>query len=232
MSGSVVSDVRRPNRVGLPARQVHEQGAVNCCFSCALSTVMEARDPSMPPLAPLYHFFFANGSSATSLGITIAQAQGALLHKGMCSRRLHDFSIAPAHVALEPSLDAVADGMARRPMDSSSGALLWQPVSTIDPERAWKRRLAAGSPLLIALQPNPAYFALARERPVLANIDGPYDSTGHAVAAIGYADDDSLFVIQDSRGTGFGLDGQWFLPYALATSPFVVTAVALVHEHD
>lgn len=186
----------------------------------------------MPPLSPLYHFFFAHGSSSTSLGVTFAQAQGALLQKGMCARRLHDFSIAPAHVAAEPSLEAVADGMGRRPLDPASGALLWQPVSTIDPERAWKRQLAAGSPLLIALQPNPAYFALARDHPVLANTDGPYDATGHAVAAIGYADDDSVFVMQDSRGLGFGHDGQWFLPYALATSPFVVTAAALVPEHD
>lgn len=228
----IVSRIRRATRVGLPTRQVHDQADVNCCFSCALSAVMEARDPSMPPLAPLYHFYFANGSNAITLGLTIADAQRALLQKGICARQLHDFTIVPANVGVEPDDVAVVDGVNRRPMDPASGALLWKPVSPIDAERTWKRHLAAGSPLLIALQPTPSYFALTREQPVLADTNGPYDAIGHAVAAIGYSDADAVFVMQDSRGTGFGLDGQWFLPYALATSPFIVLAVALIDENE
>jgi hypothetical protein len=191
---------------------------------------MEARDRTVPPLAPLFHFFFAGGRTAIEIGLTISQAQGALLKKGMCGLAFHNFDISRPNVDRQPNSDAVRDGLRRRPVDLSTGTLFWKPISTIAATRTWKRHLASGAPLLIALQPNHTYLGLNATQPVLTNNDPPYSVTGHAAAVIGYSDADASFIVQDSRGTSFGINGQWFLPYDLCASPFIVLAVALVSE--
>jgi hypothetical protein len=116
----IVTRFNQPEAVGLPTRQVHEQGDVNCCVSCALGAALEAVDPSAPPLAPLYHFFFAGGPQAIESGLTISQAQGALLRKGMCALTFHRFAISRSSVVLEPNNDAIRDGLGRRPIDPAS----------------------------------------------------------------------------------------------------------------
>jgi hypothetical protein len=225
----ILSAFNQPDTVGLPTREIREQGDVNCCVSCALAAALEGANPASPALAPLYHFFFAGGRQALESGLTIAQAQGALLRRGMCARALHPFAIAPANVGDEPTDEAVRDGMGRRPIDPESGTLLWKPLSLAGP-LALKRLLAAGIPAVMLFQPNNDYFALKPGRPVLASNGPPYSATSHAAAVIGYSNADAVFVVQDSRGLSFGVDGQWFLPYDLLASPFVVSAFALAPE--
>ena len=221
----IVDRVRQPDSVGLPTRQVRDQKDVNCCFSCALAAAMEAGDASMPALAPLFHFVFAGGQSAVIEGLTPAQARSALLQKGMCALERHPFEISKPNVARQPDAQAVEDGRKRRPIDRSSGTLLWKPAPT-----NWKRYLGNGFPIVIGIQPNADYMGLNAQRPMLKTIAGVDMRAGHAVAVIGYRDLDSCYVVQDSRGPLFGLQGQWFLPYSLATSPFVVLAFVLAAE--
>jgi hypothetical protein len=223
--------MRRPSEVALPARQVHDQRDVNCCFSCALSSAVEARDPAMPPLAPLYHFHFAGGARVIREGLTDVQAKLALMQHGICALDRHRFPIAAPNVSKVPDADAVRDGIRRRPMDRQSGTLLWRRVGSTDPSRSWKRILSAGAPIVIGFQTNADYQALNAQRPVLADNRGPYDAVGHAAVILGYRDAMSAFVVQDSRrGTDFGVGGQWFLPYDMATAPFVVMALALASD--
>lgn len=225
----IVDRVRQPDSVGLPARQLLDQKDINCCFSCALAVAMEAGDATMPPLAPLFHFFFAGGQSAIREGLTPSQARSALLQKGVCALERHPFEIKKENVARQPDGQAVEDGRKRRPIDRSAGTLFWKPISATTPT-AWKRYLAKGFPVVIGIQPNADYMGLTAQRPVLQNISGVDTRLGHAAAVIGYREADSMYVVQDSRGPGFGLKGQWFLPYALATSPFVVLAFAMAPE--
>ncbi len=227
----IVAGVRRPEAVGLPTRRIHDQRDVNCCFSCALASAMEAGDPAMPELAPLFHFHFAGGQSAIVAGLTIDQAHVALLHKGMCASDHHRFPISRPNVSRRPSDDAVEDGFTRRPIDLDAGTLFWKSVSTAAPEGIWKRYLAAGFPIVIGLQPNHDYLTLDAARPVLRSNRPPYSTVSHAAVVIGYSDAESSFVVQDSRyGTAFGLEGQWFLPYDLCSSPFIVIALALCSD--
>lgn len=223
----IVERVRQPDSVGLPARQLFNQKDVNCCFSCALAVAIEAGDATMPALAPLFHFVFAGGQSAVIEGVTPAQARGALLQKGMCALERHPFEISKPNVARQPDAQAVEDGRKRRPIDRASGTLLWKPAGT-----NWKRYLSKGFPVVIGIQPNADYMSLNAQRPTLRNIAGVDTRVGHAVAVIGYRDSGSCYVVQDSRGPLFGLQGQWFLPYTLATSPFVVLAFVLAAGSD
>lgn len=227
----ILTRLRQPNDVALPARQIFDQGDVNCCFSCAVATAMEARDPAMPPLAPLYHFHNAGGARVIDEGLTHAEAKLAMLTKGVCAFERHPFDITRPNVSTGPDDDAVQDGIARKPMDRSSGTLLWRSVLRSDPERFWKRFLSAGAPIIIGIQPNASYLALDAQHPKLTNIDATNGRTGHAAAIIGFRDSESSFIVQDSRrGTDFGAGGQWFLPYSMATLPFVVLAIALAPD--
>ena len=227
----IVARQRTPEAVGLPTRQTFDQKAVNCCLSCAIASAMEATDISTPPLAPLFHFHFAGGQNSLSAGLTVSQAQGTLLRKGICAFTAHPFSISPQDVARDPSEEAVSDGFKRRLIDAESGALRWKPVPDIHPEKVWKRYLIAGFPIVIALQPNQEYLGLNADNAVLSNNGGPYSNVGHAAVVIGYSDADDSFIVQDSRaGTAFGIEGQWFLPYKLCTSPFLMMAFSLAPD--
>lgn len=215
--------------VALPTRQILDQGTVNCCLSCALASAMEAADRTSPALAPLFHFYFAGGQSALTAGVTVSQAQGALLQRGICALTRHPYRIAVDNVGRTPDADALTDGARRRPIDADSGTLQWKPMSTAAPG-TWVRMLSAGYPIVITLQTNADYHALTAASPTLRGNAGPYDSTGHASTVIGCRDRDRLFIVQDSRGTAFGAHGQWFLPYDLCTSPFIVLAFALAPD--
>lgn len=220
----------QPVEVRLPTRQTHDQRDVNCCVSCAIGAAMEARDPSMPALAPLFHFFFAGGQGAIESGLTIPRAQGALLQRGICALARHSYDIARANVSLRPSVAAVQDGFTRRLLDRSAGTLLWRPVSIATSPTPLLRHLAAGFPVILGLQPNAPYLALKQSNPVLDDSRPPFSSVGHAAAVIGYDGVERVFIVQDSRGLSFGAQGQWFLPYDRCTSPFIVLAFALAPD--
>jgi hypothetical protein len=226
----ILASIRQPEASGLPTRQVFEQRDVNCCFSCALASAVEASDPAQPALAPLFHFYFAGGQNSVEMGITISQAMGALLTNGICAFDLYPLQITRANLGQPPDTAAVSDGIARRPIDRSTGDVMWKPLSTALPATIWKRHLAAGYPIVIGLQPNNDYLALNAAQPILASSGGPYAANGHVAAVIGYRDAESAFIVQDSRGTSFGLQGQWFLPYDFCTSPFLVIAYALAPD--
>lgn len=224
----ILSRVQRSDEVSLPARQIFDQGSVNCCFSCALASAIEARGAAVPPLAPLYHFHFAGGASRIETGLTDTEAKSALIAKGMSAFTHHPFAISTTNVRKVPGDSAVADGPRNKPRDPKSNTLLWKRIRNTDAERSWVRHLRAGAPIVIGLQPNDDYLALNAQRPTLRTNAGPYSRIAHAAVVLGYRDAVSAFVIQDSRrGTDFGVGGQWFLPYSLATSPFVVLAIAL-----
>src|SRR5262245_4817214 len=144
----IVEGFRRPEAVGLPTRQTFNQQDVNCCLSCALASAIEALDTGVPPLAPLFHFYFAGGQTAIDEGLTLSAARGTLIQKGVCALERHRFPISRPNVGREPDDDAVADGVTRRPIDRATGNLLWKPISSVSPETTWKRHLAAGFPIV------------------------------------------------------------------------------------
>lgn len=208
----------------LPSRAIRNQGDVNCCVSCAIGACLESAQENMPELAPLFHFHFAGGPGAIRTGVQISSARSTLLSFGICSIEKHRLTIDPGNVAQEPTEEARIDGRSRRPMDPARGALLWENVPVSGADGQWKRRLKKGAPMVAVVCPNPSYRTDAATGGHLLDIDGPYESIRHAIAVIGFSDGESAFLIQDSRGTEFGLKGQWWLPYELARTPFLESA--------
>lgn len=71
--------------------------------------------------------------------------------------------------------------------------------------REWKRALAAGSPILAGLRVDAAFDSAAATGGLLDST-GPKPGGGHAVAIVGYREDDR-FIIRNSWGTSWGDGG-------------------------
>jgi hypothetical protein len=221
-----------PERVWLPGRSVQDQGVINACFSCAIATAMKARSASVPPLSPAFHFHYAGGGEAVN-GLTPDQALAALSRYGVSSfdaHRFADSSQGSCGLTLEgircaPLESADRDGAMRRmepaPKLENNG---YVEVVSGPFTSAMKTFLRDGTAVVAILFPNPAYWRMWHEKypqmprvSQLSNADGPFDDA-HVVCIIGLDELISCFVVQDSRGTGFGEGGQWLLPFDFADS--------------
>ena len=220
----------RDELVLLPARAQRDQAEVNCCLSCAIGACLEAMLPTSPVLSALYHFHFAGGTSSVRTGIQESAAKAALLSRGICRLGLHPFTITTPNVSLVPDSVAVHDGQGRRPIDRDTGELICEPVPLSNSQLQWRSRLRSGIPLVAIIAPNPSYRNDVATTGHLGDASGPLESILHAVAVIGYSDAEDSFLIQDSRGNSFGpLGGQWWLPYNLARTPFLVSAMCFAN---
>lgn len=209
----------------IPARAIRDQHSeVNCCTSCALAACLEGLRPDLAELSPLFHYHLSGGL-AGDRGLTdTAALAGGFVH-GFCLQTLHPHPISRIGLATVPTSDAVSDGKKHR-LSNQHGQLLWSWIGTLDPEHSWRRALDSGQPLFLAIAPDTAYARLAD-----AGVDtwepttAPPGQPGtHAVAVLGYDDGPRHFIVQDSRGPGFGAGGQWFLPYDTARSSNRITA--------
>jgi hypothetical protein len=72
-----------------------------------------------------------------------------------------------------------------------------------------------------------AYDALSSDRGTHGAPNDESSSQGHAATLLGYHDAHELFLVEDSRGVDFAVDGYWELPYALFESRLVFEAWTL-----
>lgn len=207
--------------VRLQARRIQDQGPVNACFSCALSTCLEAQDPAMPPLAPLFHFHHAALLWPGAMDVGIADetvAYGAFRSHGICRAELHDLPFTREAVAVEPVAAARLDARTRIPRVDENGANPWRPLFA-GPlvEGRWSRALARRQPVLLIVHTNTAYWTMANGAAhVWTETRREAGGSLHAAALIGTTAERQAFIVQDSRGASFGSGGQWLLPYDLA----------------
>jgi hypothetical protein len=213
-----------PRRVHLPgARAIVDQQGLECCVSCTMGAAVEILLDSSQR-APLYHYFVVcegTGRVSRSQGMTFEEGQLFLSGRGICSCERHPVPYTPdgARVAPSPAAETDALALARRLPDLLQPfELLVEPLREIE----WKRKLAEGRPLTIEFRIGPDYHEGMR-RLTDESASGPL----HAVVVLGYDDEQSAFIVQDSRGVFWGLGGQWWLPYEVANTRRVKRALAL-----
>lgn len=211
--------------IKLPARAIRDQGGtVNCCTSCALSACLEALHPDFPELSPMFHFRMSGGQVG-SRGLTEEAALIGAWRDGFCSQSLHRVEISEQGLTAQVSSTAIDDGRKRR-LRNPRGRPLWRATGAPDRVHRWKRSLDDGLPVFLIIATDPGYWQLATPsvsawEPATAP---PRASGDHAVAVLGYDDDRGHFIVQDSRGSGFGVGGQWFLSYPTAQRTNRITA--------
>jgi hypothetical protein len=212
-----------PPTVHLPPRGIVDQKDLDCCVSCGLAACAEILYGE-PPLAPLYHYYTVRGGVLA--GMTVEEGGAALARDGICHLPLHPAAYTAEGAAIAPSADAFTDAARLLESRIRASTSLFGPLEPlIDPQREvqWKRTLTEGRPLLIEFELTPPYG------PTMRRLQPTGDGTGrlHAVVVIGYEDAQQAFIVQDSRGPGFAIGGQWWLPYDVALTRLVRQAFAL-----
>jgi hypothetical protein len=218
---AVAMSVLYSPEVRLPgARAIIDQKNVNCCVSCALATCLEVLYPAYEQLSPLFHYYetvlrFQGRAPSVSDSLEVDQGWSTLASTGICSLTLHQVPYDLSGMSQAPSSEAEADARNRTmPFLVDRYLSPYQSISLeLDPVNSMKRALAARRPILAGIQLTANYGAVKLLDP------GPPTGARHAVAILGYSDAEASFVVQDSRGQGWGQGGQWWLPYSVIVSP-------------
>jgi hypothetical protein len=217
---SIILGPRHRLRHGVPVR---DQGRLLCCVSIAITSCMEIIDAGrgdVCELSPLYHYYTAlDGGAPTDIEPRVGLRVAA--RAGICAREHHDVTFDEDGIGTAPSTIAREDALTRRLWDRDASTRYQ--LITADRAALARTAIARGYPVLIAFHVTSEYRALADGRFVHGAPGAESTNIGHAVVAVGYDDANATFLIEDSRGTSFGRDGHWLMPYAMLDS-------RLVHE--
>jgi C1A family cysteine protease len=86
-----------------------------------------------------------------------------------------------------------------------------------------KHCLADGFPVAFGFMVFDSFMTNAVARSGIAPIPHPNESSngGHAVLAVGYDDSKKCFIVRNSWGTDWGMDGYFYMPYWYVETPNV-----------
>lgn len=212
----------------LPPR---DQGAVNCCMSCALATCMEILDLQRAPsvnLNVLYHYWMARRMarrrSTNNQGMSFQLGFDALISHGICAQDKHLRRINLQTIRRAPSPAAHRDA-GRHQIAGRDGRREYHELPRTNRVRAFKQVLRSRHPIAMGFYLTDAYEALA-DSDVHLTPTRP-SRTLHVATVVGYHDRKATplgagaFEVKDSRGTGFGHQGRWWMPYQLMNSRLI-----------
>lgn len=220
----------------LPAR--NQGNNVNCCVSVTLASCMEILDAQVPgngftPLSVLFHYFVARRLagvpvSNTKADLLFQQGLSAVIRTGICARSFHPVALNPANARRKPSPQAISDAEERRIARDPFGRWKYKRISAANLAKPWRKFLLSRVPIAMGIWVTDGYQTISKTSPM----HGPprtRGTTAHAATVIGFNDkkldwerrSTGAFLIKDSRGTGFGRKGHWWLPYRLMKSGII-----------
>jgi hypothetical protein len=190
--------------------------------------LLDARDGRLTELSPLFHYWHCRRAPDEMLPLTPRHALQVASARGICARALHDVPFDVTGAMEPPTMDAMRDASQRRlaAYNPATRRLLYR---CLRPPRVegCRSAIALGSPVLLAFWMTPVYHSLSSDDPVHGLPPREPANDGHAAVIVGYDDNQPAFVVQDSRGAGFGRGGSWLLPYRLMDSPLIYETWAL-----
>jgi C1A family cysteine protease len=201
-------------RPGCPP--VYDQGQLGSCTANAIAAAIQfeqIRQKEPKPFAPSRLFIYYN---ERAMEHTVGQDAGAQIRDGMKSVN---------HIGACPETDwpYVITKFAQKPStrafkDAPLGkALSYQRVvQTLD---QMKGCLASGLPIVLGISVYESFesqqVAKSGIVPMPANSEKLLG--GHAILAVGYNDAEQRFVMRNSWGTSWGMQGYFTIPYAYLT---------------
>lgn len=209
----------------LEPRPVLDQGDVLCCVSVAVTAAMEIvdhADGASRVLSPLYHYYLARPNPADDSGLVPSRGLMVASVSGVARLALHAPPLTKAGAAVKPDGQAYADGPKQR-IDGGviAGVYGYRRVPPNTEMSQWKAALMAKHPVVLVIWLSDGYDRITAANPRHEDVVG-VTANAHAVVITGFSDTVKAFWIRDSRGTAFGTDGHWYLPYALVNSTLVV----------
>jgi len=226
---AAIASMPRALSLGAP-RRVVDQGPVNCCVSCALTSAMELLHPAWPSLAPLFHYFVARfeerGADAKGF-LRLQESLVTLLRHGVCDEGKHQRAFTEQDIARGPTSDARSDARQRRPRFPQFFRHLSGPswVNAVRDELRMMRPVVMG----IRLPMNyPERFLDARQEWTDPASPGLSD-TGHCLLVTGFDDTKTALRIHDSQGNRFD-QGSWWMGYRVVDGGAVIQACSIMPQ--
>jgi C1A family cysteine protease len=201
-------------RPGCPP--VYDQGQLGSCTANAIAAAIQfeqMRQKEPKPFAPSRLFIYYNErvmerSVGQDAGAQIRDGMKSVNHVGACPET--DWPYVITKFAQKPSTRAFKDA----PLGK---ALSYQRVvQTLD---QMKGCLASGLPIVLGISVYESFesqqVAKSGIVPMPANSEKLLG--GHAILAVGYNDAEQRFVMRNSWGTSWGMQGYFTIPYAYLT---------------
>jgi C1A family cysteine protease len=211
--------VRRPLSVALPSSTdlrplcppVENQGQLGSCTANALAGALEfLEEKDKVPFSALSRLFIyynervIEGTVKTDSGAMLRDGIKALAAQGVCAEKLWPYII--SRFANKPSPSCYAD--AQKHLITT-----YERLQTLTDMQTC---LAAGFPFVFGFTVYESFESPEVAQSGQVPMPGPDERTigGHAVVAVGYDNQESRFIVRNSWGPGWGMQGYFTIPYA------------------
>lgn len=203
---------------------VYDQGQLGSCTANAIAAALEFDmiKQAMPDIMPSRLFIYYNerameGTVGSDAGAQIRDGIKCVASQGDCPESQWPYIVTPANpdgtfppgapVATEPPANCYASAQQYK-------ALQYQSLNQNQADI--KGCLASGYPVIFGFTVYESFetpqVAQTGDVPLPSGADAPVG--GHAVLAVGYDDDERLFICRNSWGPGWGDAGYFYMPYA------------------
>lgn len=196
---------------------IYDQGQLGSCTGNGWAAAAEflLMKQGLPVFTPSRLFIYYNERVAdndvpTDAGAAISDGAHAVSTKGCADEALWPYDI--AKFADAPPPEVVADG-ARH--------LVLQVQQVSQNLASMKEVVASGLPIVIGFVVYPSFESQAVATSGVVPMPGHHEKPigGHCVVVVGYDDAQKRFIMRNSWGTGWGLNGYFTMPYAYLTNP-------------
>jgi len=196
---------------------VYDQGQLGSCTSNAIAGALEfdqMKQNLSPVFVPSRLFIYYNervieGTVNTDSGAQLRDGMKSVGTQGACSEDIWPYNI--ANFQEQPTNDCYQAALQHK-------AILYQRVTRNLSQM--KGCLASGYPFVFGFTVYESFESDQVAQTGNAPMPQPGEKTlgGHAVLAVGYNDANQWFIVRNSWGTGWGMQGYFTLPYAYLTS--------------
>lgn len=196
-------------RPGCPT--VYDQGELGSCTANAIGGAFEFEliRQQLPDVAPSRLFIYYNervieGDVSQDNGAQIRDGMSSIAKLGVCSEKEWPYDISA--FATKPIAECYEDAMNNKAIQYLS---LQQDLNHL------KACLADGFPFVLGISVYESFESAEVAQTGIVPMPDPSEQCigGHAVMAVGYDDSKSAFLIRNSWGSGWGLEGYFYLPY-------------------
>lgn len=194
---------------------VYDQGQLGSCTANAIAAALQFDEDEADPAAPTPSRLFIYYNERVMEG-TVGSDSGAQIRDGIKSVAKigappeSDWAYDEAKFAVKPPPAAFADA-------SKTRAIAYMRVSQTLAQM--KGCLAAGFPFVFGFTVYESFMSAAMQSSGVGSLPAPGEKVegGHAVMAVGYDDASQTFLVRNSWGTAWGMQGYFTFPYPYLT---------------
>jgi C1A family cysteine protease len=195
-------------------KTIYNQGSIGSCTANAFCYAYNFNDPSFDPsrLFLYYNTRLLDNDNHISIddGSTMTQGINALKKFGISSEKLWPYII--SKFATKPTVAAYKDGLQHQVI---SAIYMNQKLNTL------KACIQSRQPFVCGIMVYESF--LSNNVTTTGNVPMPNVNTenllgGHAITCVGYDDSRQVFIMLNSWGKSWGVNGSFYLPYAYLTN--------------